>query len=369
MSTPERVAHLSTAHPRDDVRIFHKECVSLAAAGFEVHLLVADGKGEATRDGVTIHDIGAVSGRARRMLLQPLRMWRAARRLRARMYHFHDPELIPVALLLRAAGHAVIYDSHEDVPRAVLSKYWIKPWLRRLVAGAFERLEDFAARRFSAVVAATPHIARRFARLNPRALDINNYPLRRELADGGAAASSGRVLCYIGGIGIIRGAVEMISAFEGLDATLVLAGRFESNATEARLRALPGWAKVDYRGTVTRDEVRRIMAGSRAGLLFFHPEPNHVDAQPNKMFEYMSAGLPVLASDFPLWRRLLADAGAGRCADPLDANAIARCIDDLLADAAAAAAMGERGRSAVQLRYHWGHEEAKLVDLYKAVLA
>jgi glycosyltransferase involved in cell wall biosynthesis len=177
------------------------------------------------------------------------------------------------------------------------------------------------------------------------------------------------VLCYIGGIGIIRGAVEMISAFESLDATLALAGPFESSATEERLRALPGWAKVDYRGTVSRDEVRRIMAGSRAGLLFFHPEPNHVDAQPNKMFEYMSAGLPVLASDFPLWRQLLADAGAGRCADPLDARAIARCIDGLLADPVSAAAMGERGRSAVQQRYHWGHEEAKLVELYKAVLA
>ena len=368
MSTAEVVAHLTTAHPRDDVRIFHKECTSLAAAGFQTHLLVADGKGDAERNGVRMHDIGMSRGRLQRMLLQPWRMWRAARRLPARLFHFHDPELIPVALLLRWGGRHVIYDAHEDVPRAVLSKYWIRPWLRRTVARLFEALEDFAARRFSAVVAATPHIARRFARLNRRTVDINNYPLPSELADGVQAATTGRSVCYIGGIGLIRGALEMVSALEHVDATLLLAGAFENAGTEARLRALPGWRKVNYRGSVSRAEVRRIMAASRAGLIFFHPEPNHVDAQPNKMFEYMSAGLPVLASDFPLWRTLLEDAGAGRCADPLDPHAIAACIAALLDDPVQAQAMGERGRRAVHSVYHWAHEEKKLVQLYRDVM-
>jgi glycosyltransferase involved in cell wall biosynthesis len=369
MSTPERVVHLSTAHPRDDVRIFHKECRSLAAAGFEVHLLVADGKGDERRADVQITDIGAVQGRMRRILLQPWRMWSFARALRAHLYHFHDPELIPVALLLRAGGHAVVYDAHEDVPRAVLSKYWIAPWLRRLVAGVFERFEDFAARRFSAVVAATPHIARRFRRLNARCVDVNNYPLLEELAADIAATPEGRVLCYLGGIGIIRGAIEMITAVGRTDAKLVLAGAFENTATETLLRRLPAWRQVDYRGVVTRAEVHRIMATSRAGLIFFHPEPNHVDAQPNKIFEYMSAGLPVLASDFPLWRDLLQASNAGRCVDPLDVDAIARCIDALLADPVRAREMGERGRTAVARQFNWTHEERKLVSLYREALA
>ena len=215
---------------------------------------------------------------------------------------------------------------------------------------------------------ATPHIARRFARLNRRTVDINNYPLPSELADGVQAATAGRSVCYIGGIGLIRGALEMVSALEHVDATLLLAGAFENAGTEARLRALPGWRKVNYRGSVSRAEVRRIMAASRAGLIFFHPEPNHVDAQPNKMFEYMSAGLPVLASDFPLWRSLLEDAGAGRCADPLDPHAIAACIAALLDDPVQAQAMGERGRRAVHSVYHWAHEEKKLVQLYRDVM-
>jgi glycosyltransferase involved in cell wall biosynthesis len=103
--------------------------------------------------------------------------------------------------------------------------------------------------------------------------------------------------------------------------------------------------------------------------VFFHPEPNHVNAQPNKIFEYMSAGLPVLASDFPLWRSLLVDSGAGCCANPLDAADIARCIDALLNDPVGARVMGQRGRDAVRDKFQWAHEERKLVSLYREVLA
>jgi len=374
VSTPDdmhralRVAHLTTVHARRDVRIFHKECESLAAAGYDVHLLVADGLGAEQMSGITIHDIGAVQGRIRRMCLQPWRMLQAARQLKAPLYHFHDPELIPVALLLRWGGAEVVYDSHEDVPRAVMSKHWIRPWLRRVVSRTFELFEDFAARRFSAIVAATPHIAQRFARVNARSIDINNYPMQLELESRCEPVGDRRTVCYVGGIGKIRGAIEMISAFERIDATLIMAGPFESASTEAELRRLPGWSKVDYRGVVSRSQVREIMANSRAGLLFFHPEPNHVDAQPNKMFEYMSAGLPVLASDFPLWRLLLEESGAGVCADPLDATAIARTVGALLDDPVKARAMGELGRAAVLERYQWAHEERKLQSLYEEVL-
>lgn len=369
-----RVAHLTTVHGRRDVRIFEKETRTLAAAGFEVYLLVGDGRGDERVDGVQVLDIGAAPpGRLRRMLRQPLLMLRAARRLHADVYHFHDPELLWVGALLQLGGAHVVYDSHEDVPRDILSKDWIAPALRRTIAVAFERLENFVARRLSAVVAATPHIATRFAEIGARSIDINNYPADAELARAtpptpAGAAPGNRVLCYIGGIGRIRGVIEMVKAMERVDAILVMAGAFEGPDTEAETRALPGWQRVDYRGTVGREEVRRLMAGASAGLLLFHPEPNHVDAQPNKMFEYMSAGLPVVASDFPLWRRVLVDEGAGVCVDPMDPAAIAAAIDRLLHDAEAARQMGERGRSAVQARYRWSTQAARLVGLYDDLL-
>lgn len=363
-----KVAHVTTAHARGEVRVFLKECRSLAAAGYEVHLVVADGLGEDVVQGVHIHDAGVAHGRFQRMLLLPWRMWRTSRRINARLYHLHEPELLLIALLLRMSGAHVVYDSHEDVPRAVMSRDWIRPGLRRFVSGTFERFENFISSHISAVVGATPHIAKRFSAVNRRAVAINNYPLASEIESVVVPTGDDRTVCYLGGITKIRGIFEMVRALEHVDARLIIAGPFDSPATEAAARALPGWAKVDYRGTVSRAEVHRIMSESRAGLLFFHPEPNHVDAQPNKMFEYMSAGLPVLASDFPLWRPLLVDAGSGLCADPLDPKAIAGVIRSLLDDPRRAREMGAKGREAVLTRYQWTFEEKKLTQLYAQLL-
>lgn len=364
-----RIAHLSTAHGRRELRVHLKECNSLAANGYEVHYVVADGLGDEHVGNVHVHDIGRAGGRFQRMLLRPWRMLAAARKLGARLYHFHDPEILLVALFLRHGGAKVVYDSHEDVPRSLLSRDWIPGWIRPGLSAVFEAFENFIARRLSAVVGATPHIAARFARLNPTAVAVNNYPLRQEIEDVVERRGPSRSVCYLGGIGRIRGIEEMVRALEHVDARLILAGPFESAATEQAMRALPGWSKVDYRGMVSRAAVREIMAESQAGLIFFHPEPNHVDAQPNKMFEYMSAGLPVLASDFPLWRELLVEARAGLVADPMDTKDIARVIGQLLDDPQAAAEMGQRGRDGVLQRYLWIFEEKKLCELYKKLLS
>lgn len=363
-----RVCHMTSVHPWDDVRIFHKECRSLAGAGFDVHL-VACGPEPRQLDGVTVHSVlRSKSGRLGRMLWTARGVYRAGKALNADIYHFHDPELLPYGLLLKWRGKKVIYDAHEDVPRDILSKPWIAPWLRRRIASAFEWFEDWAVHRLSAVVAATPHIARRFLPLNARSVDINNYPTQNELMSDMGAATVGRTICYVGGVTRIRGAVEMVAALEYVDAKLILAGKIENSALESELRSMPGWAKVDYRGLVSRAAVREIFFESRAGLVLFHPEPNHFDAQPNKLFEYMSAGLPIVASDFPLWRDLLDKVGAGVCANPLDPRAIAACISELLDDKERAMQMGAAGRQAVADTYRWEKETGKLIALYGDLL-
>lgn len=365
---PSRIAHLTTVHTRYDIRIFRKECLSLARH-WDTHLIVADGKGNETVSGVTLHDVGKPASRLERMALAPWRVYRLARSLAASVYHFHDPELIPVGLLLRWRGAHVIYDAHEDLPRQILSKYWLPRWSRRIAAFLFERLENFAARRFSAVVAATPHIAERFRRVGARAENINNFPLPGELAAPDSAppiaCRDERTLCYIGGISAIRGVREIIMALPSARATLLLAGPFENADLEAELRAMPQWQHVKYYGVVDREGVRDIMARSRLGTVLFQPAANHLNALPNKMFEYMSAGIPVLASDFPLWRDIIESAGAGMCVNPLDIEAISDALNRLLDDPPGLESMGAAGRQAVEGTYNWGKEEQSLYRLYQ----
>lgn len=362
----QKVVLLTTVHPRGDVRIFHKECRSLAAAGFDVTLLVQDGKGDKTREGIRILDLGAPpAGRIRRILCSPWRAYRRLREIPVDLIHFHDPELLPLGWLLKRGGRRVIYDAHEDVPRDILAKYWVPAPLRKVLSFLFEKLENFVARRLDGIIGATPFIAARFQRINPRSIAINNYPILSEFQPAPEERPFSRTICYIGTLTRVRGISELVESLAVLqDVRLVMCGPFESKAYEEELRSLAGWKFVDYRGVVSRGETAPIMAAAEIGVVTFLPTPNHVDAQPNKIFEYMAAGLPLLASDFPLWRRIVEENRCGICVDSASPAAIARGIGELLADENRCRAMGRAGREAVEKRCQWLHEAEKLVQLY-----
>ncbi len=372
MKTASRgvVAHVTTVHPRDDIRIFHKECVSLARVGYDVVQLVGDGKGDALVDGVRIVDIGArPNGRLARMRQQPMRALSALRALAPTLVHVHDPELLPIAVALARAGVPAVYDAHEDVPRQILTKQWITPPLRRALAWCFERYENMEVRKLAAVVAATPYIAQRFAAVARRSLSVANYPFLEELSPPAEPAQRERAVCYVGGIMRTRGAFEMLRAVERLPGVrLLLAGSFEDEALEQSLRAEPGWAQVDYLGQIGREQVRTVLARASAGLVTLLPMPSYVDSLPIKMFEYMSAELPVIASDFPLWRDIVVRQACGVCVDPSDPQAIADAIRAIVDAPTRVQAMGKAGRAAVLEQYNWPQAERELLALYRALL-
>lgn len=372
-----KVCHFSSVHPGLDIRIYRKQCVSLARAGFDVHLVIGATAAEVTEAaaaGVTVHPLDATAGggRVRRMLVKAWRCYRTARALDADVYHFHDPELIPYGLLLSWQGKKVILDLHEDLRADIHSKHWIPSPLRRAIGAAARALEHFAARRFSAVVAATPHIGSLFDGSAARVAVIRNYPAINELAappspaQGQAERNS---VCYVGSIAEIRGIRQTILALDMVPARLLLAGVFDSAALREELMAYPGWRKVEECGFVDRQGVAEIMARSFCGLVTFRPVPNFIDGLPIKLFEYMSAGVPVIASDFPLWRSIIEDAGCGLCVDPDNPGQIAEAINHLRSHPGLARQMGDNGRRAVESKYRWDHEEARLVALYGQIMA
>jgi glycosyltransferase involved in cell wall biosynthesis len=365
-----KVAHLTSAHPRVDTRIFLKECRSLAVSGYDVHLVVADGLGDAELSGVSIHDVGRLPGRLNRMCRTTFKVLRLATLLDADVYHLHDPELIPIGLRLKMLGKKVIFDAHEDLPKQILAKpYLNKPTLWAL-SGVFGAFESWACRRFDGVIAATPFIRDKFLTINPNTVDINNFPLQGELENELSWDAKQKEVCYVGGIAKIRGIHEVCEALSliGSDAHLNLCGNFESPAFEATVRSLPGWQSVYLHGFVGRNGVREVMSRSVAGLVTLHPKINYLDALPVKMFEYMCAGIPVIASDFPLWRKIIAGNDCGLLVDPLNPQAVADAIDYFVTHPQEAKRMGANGRRAVVERYNWAVEEKKLLAFYERLL-
>lgn len=363
------VCHFASNHEGLDTRIALKECVSLAAAGHEVHLVITASAADVAKaavDGVTVHALPQASGRLARMFGHTWRCYRTARRVGASIYHFHDPELIPFGIWLRLRGGHVIYDVHEDYPRDILDKYWLPAWVRKPVSIAVEALEYVGARWFFGIVAATPFITQRFRRITSKAININNYPWPAELVPAQSVQPRVRQVCYVGNITRIRGLQPVVEALPRVPGvTFVLCGTFSEPGFQTELEALPGWSQVRYLGKVDRAGAREVMAASTAGVVTFFPVRSHLDAQPNKLFEYMSAELPVIASDFSLWRTIVTDTGAGLCVDPESPEAIAAAIGKLLDDPDGARTMGKAGREAVLRTYNWPTEAMKLVRFYE----
>ena len=360
------VVHLSTVHDRGDVRIFHKQCRTLAAAGYHVTLLVADGLGEEERDGVRIADLGRRPvGRLARMTLLPWRALMAVRRLRPALLHFHDPELLPLAGLMALGGLVVIYDAHEDVPQQILSKHWLPGCLRPGISRAFAVFEAVVARRLFAVVVANPPAQPRFSALGCHAVCVANFPLLEEFPVPGNQPRRERTIAYVGGLTRARGVIQLVQALALMpDIRLVMCGRFSDDGGEAVCRGLPGWKQVEFLGHVNRAGIQAVLAGAEAGMVTLLPEPAYLVALPVKMYEYMAAGLPVIASDIPLWRSVVDVHRCGVTVDPTDPAAIARAVLALLDDSDRRL-MGERGREAVLQHFNWGVEARKLLVLYE----
>lgn len=373
--TAIHICHMTSVHPATDIRIFYKECQSLAKAGYNVSLIAPEEKSE-NKEGVRIIGISpSKRGRLFRMTVDVWKVFRASLKENAHVYHFHDPELIPVGLLLRILGNKVIYDIHENYPLNIQSKYWLPLWMRKPVSWLFKRFENFSARYFNCLVSAEPAVAKRFERINNNTATVQNFPLLDEFSiTENAIPWQDRLdaVVYSGGIDLSYGIREMVEAIElvqrKLAAHLVLAGRFSPESLKRKIQNLPGWKNVEYRGFLSRKKLVKLLRLVKIGLVLIHPELRNRLKYPTKLFEYMAASIPVIVSDFPLWRGIVDYAGCGLLVNPFDLHAIADSIVYLLEHPEEAEAMGKRGRKAVEERYNWSNEEKKLLRVYKNLI-
>ena len=185
-----KVCHITSVHPAKDVRIFHKECRSLAKE-YEVYLIAPNAQDEIV-EGVHILGVSLPKGRLKRMLNLDA-VYKKALEVDAAVYHFHDPELMRIGLKLQRKGKKVVFDSHEDVPQQLLTKEYLPFWSKRPLSAIYAAIEKRCLRQYDALVSVTPSIVERLEKINPKTVMVTNYPSVLEIADNQQISNGGGV--------------------------------------------------------------------------------------------------------------------------------------------------------------------------------
>lgn len=356
-----RICMLSSLHPADDPRIVEKEARALAAAGHRV-TVVARPPAPSDRGNIEFKLVDSpVSGGWKRRRALAREACVLARSSQPDVVQFHDPELIFSALAMRSGSCRIVYDAHEDVPADIRSKTWIPRALRLPVATLVGVVERLTARRFDAIVAATPTIADRFRRYGARVVLVRNSAKLTEFTGALLPASRKRQAVYVGRVSFDRGLREMAEACRAIDLPLAIAGKIGSEEESWLSRNGTG---VIWRGKLDRAGVAALLNESSVGISLLHPEPNFLHAFPTKLFEYMAAALPIVTSNLPASRTIVEQAGCGIVVAHDDAEAVKNALS-ALSHGEAARNMGLRGRKVVFEQYNWARDADALIDFYK----
>jgi glycosyltransferase involved in cell wall biosynthesis len=366
-----KVCHLTSVHDRFDARIFQKECRSLSNAGYEVILVVADGKGESVVDNIHIYDVGLENNRFKRFFSTIHKIKNRAISLDCDVYHFHDPELIFVGLALKKMGKKVIFDMHENIPADISEKEYIPVILRKILSVIYEQLEIYAVKRFDGIVSTRRSINDRLKGFNKNIKLVTNFPEIEKIIE--KKNNEINIICFAGAIVPNWRHKEIILAIENIDnVRYLLAGPADINYLE-ELKTLKGWSKVDYLGIIPFKDVLEMYKKATLGVAIYVYCKNMDGTTGNlantKLFEFMNWEIPIVCTDYSLWKQIVVeDEECGICVSPYKVNEISDAIKYILNNPEIAKEMGKRGRKAMINKYNWQNQEQILIELYNQVL-
>ncbi len=370
-----KICVVTTVHHAYDGRIYHKQCKSLKKAGYKVTLLAPKPDKRIENDGINLVPIEKPKQEWKRFL-HTFSVFKLAKQTNADLYHFHDPELLPVGVLLRLfTRKPVIFDVHEHYPNAIMSKKYLKKWLKNPVRIAYEIVEKISIPMLSGVIYTTEEVGERYK--NYISCKIENYPLPEMFPTTGRANKKDEYLLYLGGITAIRGIEELIDGFAHAaklkpEAKLLFVGSFESNSFKEKIyekiKMLGLKDKIEFKGKVPYQEIEKYLSEATIGIIPYLPVPNHLVCLPNKLFEYMAAGVAVIASDFPHYRKVVESSNSGLLINPERPQSISKAMLLLLDNSSLVKEMGENGKNAFLDTYNWKSEEEKLFSFYQKLL-
>ncbi|MDP8221385.1 MAG: glycosyltransferase, partial [Candidatus Stygibacter frigidus] len=371
----EKITHLTTVHSRYDTRIFSKECLSLYFEGYQVNLIVADGKGNEIINGIRIFDIGLPRNRILRFTYYFFKILIKSVEINSSLYHIHDPELILLSIFLKLKKKKLIFDIHENITKQILAKEYLPKFARSILSKTYQYIERETLNNFDHLILAEDSYSDLYTKYDNTI--IHNFPVINNPFNKSTISKIPQIV-YVGHwFEIKRGILELLQVINQLktnyDICLVLIGEFCKGSIAERLakkyiKENDLEKNIIFKGRIKYNDIFPIIASSKAGIVCLHPKENFIVSYPTKLFEYMLSSIPAICSSFPLWEKIISENECGICVDPLNISEIVNAIAYILDNPSKATKMGENGRNAVINKYNWQNESNKLIKLYREII-
>jgi len=366
MKKKVKVCHITSVHARYDVRVFIKECKSVAKANYDVTLIVADGLGDQNISNINIIDVGKKKGRFSRILFSSNKVYKKAKSINADIYHFHDPELMLYGLILKSKTRKVVYDIHEDLAKQLEIKPWLNKFLKPIIIKLFKSIEGFVAKKMDGLIVPQPYMKLKYLKYNPNTVLVENFVILEDKHPKIEVDYSTTTAFHAGALTKERGLLNMLEVYSKIKKPnrLILAGNINSK-TLNELKHFDEYENVEYLGLIPFDQVSKYYQTCSVGLILYNNVGQYYLSYAIKLFEYMRNGIPVIMPDFGEWVEFNKKNNCGINVDPTNHNEVVKAIEYLNNNPEEKKKLGANGRKSVLDKYNWDLAENRLLSLYE----
>jgi len=366
-----KILHITTVHPRRDTRIFYRECKTIGDEGHDIILIVADGKGDEFNEGVQVYDIGKENSRIVNFFKSFGKLKKKIRKIAPDIVHFHDPELMFLGKSISRMGIPVVFDIHENVSAQILDKDYIPKFLRKFVSYFYRKVEINIIKAFHLIIA--EHSYEDVYQGKGKSLTtLLNLPDSSHFNPYINLNRTGNEVFYIGAITQERGLGVTLESLKILKQRNVDFFMHFIGRAPDEIQKLEQFEEIKnnikFYGRMDSKKGFEISKNCVVGLSVLKPIKNYVGSYSTKIFEYMAIGLPVITSNFPLYKGVVEKYNCGFCIDPYSSIELADKIEEIIKNPSYAQSLGSNGLNAVKQNFNWSNEKNKLVELYKQIL-
>jgi glycosyltransferase involved in cell wall biosynthesis len=374
-----KVCHFSSVHSIHDTRVFSRECVSLAKY-YDV-TLIAIGSFTGKKQGVNIIGIPLPKSKLLRIFGTTFRVFTAALKTEAHVFHIHDAEMLPFALLLGFLGKKVIYDIHENTKQDILLKPWLKSDLKKKAADMYDTLLKFSTRfvHYIPVVANDGFLPVFHIKPNQFSV-VQNYAdveeMRKYRVDN-RLILPGNHIFYVGMIkdmyydfNVLIEAVYQLKQ-KGLLVFVHAVGYFGANVKQD-FEDNSHWHKVKdqiyFYGKLGMDSAYRISMQCKLGICLKNQPQEILVSHERKFFEYMAVALPSIFCDSHIYKEVNDTYKIGEAINLESAEEMANAIQKILSDEVSYSKLQANCIRASEEKYNWKSQEEILVNLYERLI-